>query len=180
MKNRIAAILCVSALSVLVVASTGCGSDKTKVVTSTGANGQVQTTTVPDVKFAKTKFILHAGLAFGAIKRWIYNPWKAGTFKSGAEGRTKALVKAAAAGAFAVTQLNSAKKAAMSDEKLRGLVEKIQGLTGNVQGLLPGLKSGSFDPTQISGLAGQLGGISGMAGGLGATIKELNPSIPGG
>ena len=43
---------------------TGCG---TKTVTNTGANGQSTTQTVPNVHFAKTKFVLHMGLAFGAI-----------------------------------------------------------------------------------------------------------------
>ena len=30
--------------------------------------------------FAKTKFLLHAGLAFGAFHRYIYKPFRAGVF----------------------------------------------------------------------------------------------------
>ena len=91
-------LLLVCALVPAALVASGCGSD-TKVVTGTNSSGQATTRTVPDVKFAKTKFVLHTGLAIGAFRRWIYKPWKAGTFKKGADGRTKALVKAAAAGA---------------------------------------------------------------------------------
>ena len=36
---------------------------------------------VSQTSFAKTKFVIHAGLAFGAFKHFIYDPWKAGDFK---------------------------------------------------------------------------------------------------
>ncbi|MEI6447158.1 MAG: hypothetical protein WCO96_04660 [Actinomycetes bacterium] len=179
MNSRLALLLCALAIAPSTLVATGCGSD-TKTVSSTGANGQVTSKTVPDVKFAKTKFVLHAGLAFGAIKRWIYNPWQAGTFKSGAEGRTKALIKAAAAAAFSVQQLKSARNAALSDEKLRGVGEKMTGMINQVSSLTPGLKSGSFDPAQIAGLAAGIGGLTALAGDAGAKVKELSAPIPGG
>ena len=72
----------------------GCG---TKTVTQTGANGAVTTRTVPNVHFAKTKFVLHMGLAFGAFHRYVYKPWKSGSFSSGAKGRVKAILKAGTA-----------------------------------------------------------------------------------
>jgi hypothetical protein len=53
------------------LALAGCG-NATKTVSSTGADGQVTTQTVPNVHFAKPKFVLHAGLASGAIHRYIY------------------------------------------------------------------------------------------------------------
>ena len=93
-------IVLLALLAVLLPAAllaSGCGKD-TKTVTATNASGQTTTRTVPDVKFAKTKFVLHTGLAIGAFRRYIYKPWKAGTLKQGADGRTAALVKAAAAG----------------------------------------------------------------------------------
>jgi hypothetical protein len=69
------------------LAIAGCG---TKTVTSTGANGQVTSQTVPNVHFAKTKCLLHAGLAFGAIHRYIYKPLRAGALRSGARTRQSA------------------------------------------------------------------------------------------
>ena len=61
------------------LAFAGCGSAM-KTVSSTAANGQVTTQTVPNVHFAKTKFVLHAGLAFGAVHRYIYKPYRSGGF----------------------------------------------------------------------------------------------------
>jgi len=36
----------------------------------------------PHVHLAKTKFVLHAGLAFGAFHRYIYEPFRSGAFTS--------------------------------------------------------------------------------------------------
>src|SRR4030088_2328381 len=93
----------ISILAVIAIMTTaiGCGSS-TKTVSETAANGQVSSQTVPNVHFAKTKVVLHMGLAFGAFHRYIYKPLRAGAFKSGAAGRVKALLKAGAAALFAV------------------------------------------------------------------------------
>jgi hypothetical protein len=90
--RRIATVL----LLVATVAVAGCGSS-TKIVSSTGSNGQATTQTVPNVHFAKTRLLLHTGLAFGAIHRYIYKPLRAGALRSGAPGRIKVLLKGAAA-----------------------------------------------------------------------------------
>jgi hypothetical protein len=50
--------------------------------------------------FAKTKFVAHTGLAFGAFHRYLYKPYQAGTFSHGHHGRVFALIKAAAATLF--------------------------------------------------------------------------------
>src|SRR3954464_14124626 len=110
-------------LAVLVIAA--CGSD-TKTVTDKLGNGQTTVRTVPDVHFAKTKFLLHTGLAFGAFHRYILKPYRAGAFQKGAPGRTKALVKASAAGLFAYHQLKVARTDAVCDgPRLRGLADSL-------------------------------------------------------
>ncbi len=50
--------------------------------------------------FAKTKFVLHVGLAAGTFHRYIYKPFRAGGFRSGAHGRIRALLKAGATALF--------------------------------------------------------------------------------
>ena len=95
---------------------------------------------MPDVKFAKTKFVLHTGLALGAFRRYIYKPWKAGKLKKGADGRVVALAKAAAAGAFTAHELGSARDAALSDDRLRGLGDRLTTLTDNVKGTRSGAR----------------------------------------
>lgn len=166
----------VAAIAVLALLAAGCGS-KTKEVTVTGPNGQVTTQTVPDVHFAKTKFILHAGLAFGAFHRYIVKPFRAGKFRKGASGRTKALVKAAAAGLFAVHELKQARRAALSDDRLRPLAQKIDGLGSKLAGLAAALKHGSFNPGQLLGADGAASALGSAGQGLGATIKDR--AVPG-
>ena len=165
--NKLLALLAVLTLAL----ATGCG-NKTKEVTQTGSNGQLTTASVPDVHFAKTKFILHTGIAFGAFHRYIYKPYRAGSFKKGAPGRTKALVKAAGADALAVRELSQARRAALSDDKLRPLAQKVTGLSSKLGGLAGALKGGSFNPTDIIGAAGAVTALGGASSGLGAAIKD--------
>jgi hypothetical protein len=165
----------------LVAAGCGSGDKDTKVVTATNASGQATTRTVPDVKFAKTKFVLHTGLAVGAFRRWIYKPWKAGTFKQGADGRTTALVKAAAAAAFTANELRLARNAALSDDTLRGVGDRLGGLTDRAQQLVPGFKDGKLNAGEIAALAAGLGSVTALAKQLGVPVPERSvPTLPGG
>ncbi len=76
----------------LVLGLAACGG--TTTTTTTNAAGQTVVTC--HESFAKTKLLLHLGLAFTTFDRYIYKPYKAGAFKSGASGRVKALLKAGA------------------------------------------------------------------------------------
>lgn len=58
--------------------------------------------------FAKTKFVLHVGLAAGTFHRYIYKPFQAGSFRSGAHGRITALLKAGATALFAEHEVRKA------------------------------------------------------------------------
>ncbi|MFC4912503.1 hypothetical protein [Actinomadura gamaensis] len=127
-------------------------------------------------KFAKTRFVGDAGLAFGAFHRWIYKPYKAGTFKSGADGRKKAIVKAAAAGAFSVNRLNAARKMVNADPTLCGALKKpLDSLWNSLSGLTGKLKSGNADPSEIGSIGGAIDSFRQQAGKNGADIKDKNP-----
>jgi hypothetical protein len=168
--TRMRRVLVLVAVLCLLVAS-GCG-NKSKTVTSTNASGQVSTQTVPDVHFAKTKFLLHSGLAFGAFHRYILKPFRGGLFSKGAPGRVKALVKAGAAALFAAHELKQANRAALSDNRLRPLAQKLDGLAGRLASLGPALKSGSFSPAALLGANKIADSVAGQSSGLGATIKD--------
>jgi len=159
---------------VLAVTAAGCG---TKTVTQTGANGVVSTKTVANVHFAKTKFVIHLGLAFGAFHRYIYNPFRAGAFSSGSAGRTKALVKAGAAALFAVHELKTAREDALSDERLRPLAEKVEGLLGRLTTLGGVFKGGSLDPAGVISTASEVSALGAASSGVGAVIKEVAPAL---
>lgn len=173
MRRRFALILVLAAGLV----AGGCG-DKT--VTTTDSVGQVSTRTVPDVKFAKTKFLLHTGLALGSVKRWIVTPYTDGAFRQGAPGRTKALAKAATAGTFAVNELRLARNAALSDDRLRPLAEGLSNLEGRASAMLPSLAAGTLNPTKLAGLGATAAGIAASAKSLGVPITAQTPPSLGG
>ena len=176
--KRPALILCSLALIPAALGTSGCG-DKTKVVTSTNADGQVVTRTVPDVQFAKARLVLHTGLAIGAFKKWIYDPWKDGSFSQGAPGRKKAIAKAALAGAFTLSQLKEARDAAQSDDQLRGLGDKLSSTIGLVTAFIPGIDNGKINAVQIIALAGAFAGLKSLAAKDGAPVKAITSQIPG-
>ena len=171
--RRIAALV----LLVGTLALAGCG-NATKTVSSTGANGQVTTQTVPNVHFAKTKFVLHAGLAFGAIHRYIYKPLRAGALHSGAPGRVKVLLKGAAAAIFAVHELRLAHNDALSSDLLRPLTNKVDGLSSKLTGLVGGLKNGSVNPAAILSATGATDALGSASSGLGVGIKDISTALP--
>jgi hypothetical protein len=161
-------------LVVFAGSAAGCG---TKTVTQTGTNGAVTTKTVPNVHFAKTKFVLHMGLAFGAFHRYIYKPLKSGAFSSGARGRIKAILKAGTAALFAAHELKTARDDALSDDHLRPLAEKVEALLNRLTSLGSSLKSGSLDPTALLGAAGAVSSLGAASSGVGAAIKEVAPAL---
>lgn len=99
-------------LVVLLVTVSGCGGDGS-TTTTTNAAGQV--TVSCHIRFAKTKFAAHSGIAAAAFYRYIYRPFRAGSFKKDAPGRRKALLKAAASAAVAIHELRVAEKDARCD-----------------------------------------------------------------
>jgi hypothetical protein len=156
------------------VALAGCG---TKTVSTTNANGQVSTQTVPNVHFAKTKFVLHMGLAFGAIHRYIYKPLRNGALRRGAPGRVKVLLKGAAAAVFAVHELKIARGDALSSNLLRPLANKIDGLGSKLSALVSGLKSGSVSPAAILSSSGAANALGSASSGLGVGIKDIASAV---
>jgi len=115
---------------------TGCGGkSSTATGTSAGGSSQSQASTAPQGQgsaapqgqastgaaavgtqcpssntknFAKSRFVLHTGEAFGAFHRYLYKPYQAGSFHKGTPGRLKAFVKAGAAALFIKRQVRLA------------------------------------------------------------------------
>jgi hypothetical protein len=129
------------------------------------------------VHFAKTKFLLHMGLAFGAFHRYIYKPYKSGAFRSGAKGRVTAILKAGTAALFAAHELKTARDDALSDDHLRPLAERVEALLGRLTSLGSSLKSGSLNPTQLLTAAGAVSSLGVASSGVGAAIKEVAPAL---
>jgi hypothetical protein len=130
--------------------------------------------------FAKTRFVADAGLAAGAFKRWIYTPYEHGAFKKGADGRVKAIAKAAAAGAFVVSRLLAAKKNAQANPTLcRIAVAPITRLTNSIKGLVTRSRNGDLNASDVKASDGSFDQFRSSASSVGAAYKEQNTSIPG-
>lgn len=174
--HRLAALIAVLTLATAV----GCGSD-TKTVADKGPNGQTVTREVPDIKFAKTKFLLHAGLAAGAFHRYIYKPYRQGSFRRGAPGRKKAIAKAGAAGLFAAHELKVARKDALASDTLRRrVVNPLDRVAGRFTNLGGALKGGRVDAAALQGASRALETLRSRSGQAGAPIKDAPaPNIGG-
>ena len=94
----------------LMIGLTACGSS----TSSSGAS------TSPHLHFAKTKFVLHAGLAFGAFHRYIYKPFRNGGFTPPLSHKA-AIVKAGIAALFVYHEL----KIALVDARSSPLLAKL-------------------------------------------------------
>jgi hypothetical protein len=153
------------------VFAVGCGSSSSSGGGSTGSG------TTTGTHFAKTKFVLHAGLAFGAFHRWIYKPLKAGDF-SHPFSHKLATLKAVAAGAFTYHELKLALSDAQADPTLSRLVAPVTALENKIKGLDSGLKSGNVDSSAINSANGSVGSIHSDAASAGQPINEQTPSAP--
>jgi hypothetical protein len=93
--------------------------------------------------FAKTKFVLHAGLAFGAFHRYLWKPYRAGTFGKGASGRVTAFVKGGLAALFVKREVRLASEDVKADPTLcRAIAAPLASIGNDVQGAVDRLKGG--------------------------------------
>ena len=125
--------------------------------------------------FAKTRFVADIALAGGAFKRYIYTPAKAGQFKKGADGKTKALIKAVAAGAFTLNRLNAAKNAAEADPTLcKVLAAPIANFTAEIHSLIDKAKggAGSINPGDVTSSGSSLSDLHSAASQGGAAFTD--------
>ena len=177
--RRLGAVVLV-ALALMLTAS-ACGSSSTSssasraaTATATSAAASSSTTTT---HLAKTKFVLHAGLAFGAFHRWIYKPLKAGELTHPLSHKV-ATIKAALAAAFTYHELKLALADAQADPTLSHLVAPITALQNKINGLGSGLKGGQVNASQIEDANGSIGSIHSLAAAAGQPIVEQTPASP--
>jgi hypothetical protein len=166
--------LTVAALVIALALLAGaCGS---KSSSNTGAASPPATATTK-THLAKTKFVLHAGLAFGAFHRWIYKPLKAGELTHPLRHKLTT-AKAALAAGFTYHELKLALADAQADPTLSRLVAPVTALQNKIKGLASGLHSGHVDSGQIDAANGSIGSIHSDAASAGHPITEQTPASP--
>jgi hypothetical protein len=174
MRSRLTLIAIVGILAVS-LASCGSSGSSSSASGASGAAGSTSSTT----KFAKTKFVLHAGLAFGAFHRWIYKPAKSGDLAHPFRHPLVA-TKAALAAAFTYHELKLALADARASPTLSKLVAPITALQDKIHGVESSVKSGGTSSSDASSLDGAVSSIKSQAASAGQPITEQTPSSPSG
>lgn len=188
--TRAARLLMVMMLSLLVL--TGCGPSSHSAATGstqesipadptgTASDNQPIDESCPTsntISFAKTKFVLHSGLAFGAFHRYLYKPYQAGTFKKGAKGRIGAFVKGGLAALFVKREIRLASEDVKANPTLCKAIAAPLGKIGDgVKAALDKLKSGDASGvTSVNGLVSQVSDTSNKDGV--AITENDNPDL---
>ncbi|MFI5649813.1 hypothetical protein ACIA71_01170 [Streptomyces anulatus] len=127
-------------------------------------------------RLAKTRFVANAGLAAGATYQWIVKPYRAGTFKKGAEGRTFALVKAGLAGGFAYNRLKAAAENAKGDPLLSKAVAPLTAGIESLKGLGTKLRKGEAGEGEVGAFESVIDSIKNAGKEAGAEVKDKVPS----
>jgi hypothetical protein len=171
MKRSVALI---ASLALLVFLAAGCKSSATSAASSSPSAATTAVATSCPSKatgFAKTKFIAHAGLGFGAFHRYIYKPYRAGTFRSGAHGRLTAFIKAGLAALFIKREIRLAGLAAQKSPALCKLIlAPLRTVSETVQDAVTKLKGG--DTSGITSVQGAISQVKSSAVSQGTTITE--------
>lgn len=169
----------------VLVSATACGDSgdsgsATGTGVSTGASvsatGPSPSASTEKQRLAKTRFVANAGLAAGATYQWIVKPYRAGTFKKGAEGRTFALVKAGLAGGFAYNRLKAAAENAKGDPLLSKAVAPLTAGIESLQGMATKLRNGEAGEGDIGAFESVIDSIKNAGKDAGAEVKDKVPS----
>lgn len=95
-KSSTATATSITSSAAAAAAAAGAGGSTASPTTGGSATCPTSNTT----NFAKSKFVLHVGLAAGTFHRYLYKPFTAGTFHKGASGRVTGLIKGGATALF--------------------------------------------------------------------------------
>ncbi len=121
--------------------------------------------------FAKTKFVAHAGLAFGVFHRYLWKPYQAGTFNKGADGRFGAFVKGGLAALFIKREIRLTMADAQASPALcKAIAAPLSKIGDTIQNAFDRLKSG--DASGITDINGLIGTVTSAAQAQGDTIVE--------
>jgi hypothetical protein len=150
-------------LLVSVLAVAGCGSTHSSAPASGGGS---------TVHFAKTKFVIHAGLAFGVFHRWIYKPFKRGDFNHPLSHKLT-LAKALVAAGVVIHEVRLASADAGHSRLLSNVVLPLAGIVGTVHLISSALgHHHAPDASAVSTANSQISGAESASKAAGQPIQE--------
>ena len=161
----LAVIACIAAFG-----AAACGSKS-----SSSSSAGTTPTSTSTTHFAKTKFVFHAGLAFGAFHHFIYNPYRAGDFRHPLSHKA-AVAKAALAGTFVYHELKLAANDVKNSKVLSTLFAPITIVANKIRGLGSSIKGGQDPGSQITSANSSLASIKSTAASNGQPITDQVPT----
>ncbi|MCC3769640.1 hypothetical protein [Streptomyces sp. UNOC14_S4] len=173
--QRRRAVIAVPLVCGLLLVGTGCGGGKSSKASETG--GPEPTNSMERQKFAKTRFVANAGLASGAAYKWIIKPYRNGSFKKGADGRTGALIKAGLAGTFSYNRFKAAINNAKGDPTLSKAVAPLSSGIDSLKGLTTKFRKGEATDNDANAFDKVIGNVKDAGKGAGATVTDQVPSF---
>jgi len=154
-------------------AAGGAGTSASAATTSAGGCPTSNTKS-----FAKSKFVLHVGLAAGTFHRYLYKPFKAGTFHKGASGRISGLVKGGATALFDEHEIRQAITDVKANPTLcKVLIAPLSEVADKFTAMKSKLTSG--DTTSLDTVNSSLSSISSTSAKDGAPITERTDQSAG-
>lgn len=162
-----------AAVLTLVLASLGggvaaCGSSKSSSSSPAG-------TTTATTHLAKTKFVFHAALAFGAFHHYIYKPARAGELTHPLAHKLTA-AKAAVAALFTYHELKLAAQDVKSSALLSKLFAPITIVAAKIRALENSIKGGHTSTSNVEGVNSSLASIKSTAASNGQGFSDQVPS----
>ena len=182
-------------LSMLLVVTVAAGCKTSSTATGTGAGtgvsatagtlpaatatagtapGSASTVACPSsntTSFAKTKFVVHSGLAFGAFHRYLYKPFRAGTFGSGAHGRLAAFIKAGLAALFIKREVRLAYDDVQANPTLcAAIAQPLRVVGDDIQTAVDKIKGG--DTSAVTAVESTVASVETKAASAGTAIQE--------
>jgi hypothetical protein len=140
----------------------------------TSASGETAAScpTSNTTSFAKTKFVAHAGLAFGAFHRYLYKPYRAGTFTSGStKSKVLAFTKAGAAALFIKREVRLASEDVKANPTLcKAIAAPLASLGDSITSAVDKLKTG--DASGLTTANSEIAAIESGAQSSGTAITE--------
>lgn len=122
--------------------------------------------------FAKTKFVAHAGLAFGAFHRYLYKPYREGKFTTGStRSKVFAFAKAGAAALFVKREVRLASEDVKANPTLcKAIAAPLAALGDTITGAVDKLKGG--DASGLTAANDAIAGIESGAQSSGDAVTE--------
>ncbi len=159
--------------------SSDSGAGGSRVATGATSSNSADCPTTNTTSFATTEFVLRSGLAFGAFHRYLYRPYRAGTFSKGADGRVTAFVKGGAATLFIEREVRLASEDVAANPTLcKAIAEPLAKAGDTVAAAFAEVKGGNA--SGIDGVNSAISSIASSSSKNGVDITEDdNPDIGG-